>query len=114
MRCSGSLLVNRWSVHGRECAVHAKMCVHMLPLLFDCVRRAAVKAVLLLLPILGLTWLCGVLVPFSTAMAYIFITLSSLQVDAHARTHARSRQRTHVHASGQSRIKNSNLYMLSG
>ncbi|XP_056895299.1 adhesion G-protein coupled receptor D2 isoform X1 [Takifugu flavidus] len=41
--------------------------------------RAAVKAVLLLLPILGLTWLCGVLVPFSTVMAYIFITLSSLQ-----------------------------------
>lgn len=49
-------------------------------------RRAAVKAVLLLLPILGLTWLCGVLVPFSTVMAYIFITLSSLQVDTDANT----------------------------
>ncbi|KAM4629239.1 adhesion G protein-coupled receptor D2 [Polymixia lowei] len=41
--------------------------------------RAAVKAVLVLLPILGLTWLCGVLVPFSIAMAYIFILLNSLQ-----------------------------------
>lgn len=53
------------------------------------------KAVLLLLPILGLTWLCGVLVPFSTVMAYIFITLSSLQVDTDANTlpqmHTRSR-----------------------
>ncbi|KAM8874688.1 adhesion G protein-coupled receptor D2 isoform 3-T3 [Spinachia spinachia] len=41
--------------------------------------RAAVKAVLVLLPILGLTWLCGVLVPFSIVMAYIFILLNSLQ-----------------------------------
>ncbi|XP_019904391.2 adhesion G-protein coupled receptor D2 isoform X2 [Esox lucius] len=41
--------------------------------------RAAVKAVLVLLPVLGLTWLCGVLVPFSTAMAYVFILLNSLQ-----------------------------------
>ncbi|XP_030640183.1 adhesion G-protein coupled receptor D2 [Chanos chanos] len=41
--------------------------------------RAAVKAVLVLLPILGLTWLCGVLVPFSIAMAYVFILLNSLQ-----------------------------------
>ncbi|XP_077440718.1 adhesion G protein-coupled receptor D2 [Vanacampus margaritifer] len=41
--------------------------------------RAAVKAVLVLLPILGLTWLCGVLVPFSIVMAYIFIILNSLQ-----------------------------------
>uniref|UniRef100_A0A8D3BIE0 G-protein coupled receptors family 2 profile 2 domain-containing protein n=1 Tax=Scophthalmus maximus TaxID=52904 RepID=A0A8D3BIE0_SCOMX len=37
------------------------------------------KAVLVLLPILGLTWLCGVLVPFSIVMAYIFILLNSLQ-----------------------------------
>ncbi|XP_059923849.1 adhesion G-protein coupled receptor D2 isoform X1 [Gadus macrocephalus] len=41
--------------------------------------RAAVKAVLVLLPILGLTWLCGVLVPFSIAMAYVFVLLNSLQ-----------------------------------
>ncbi|XP_057696800.1 adhesion G-protein coupled receptor D2-like isoform X2 [Corythoichthys intestinalis] len=41
--------------------------------------RAAVKAVLVLLPILGLTWLCGVLVPFSIVLAYIFIILNSLQ-----------------------------------
>ncbi|TSW35253.1 Adhesion G-protein coupled receptor D2 [Bagarius yarrelli] len=41
--------------------------------------RAAVKAVLVLLPILGLTWLCGVLVPFSIIIAYIFILLNSLQ-----------------------------------
>lgn len=42
--------------------------------------RAAVKAVLVLLPILGLTWLCGVLVPFSMVIAYIFSLLNSLQV----------------------------------
>lgn len=41
--------------------------------------RAAVKAVLVLLPILGLTWLCGVLVPFSITIAYIFSLLNSLQ-----------------------------------
>ncbi|KAF7703631.1 adhesion G-protein coupled receptor D2 isoform X2 [Silurus meridionalis] len=41
--------------------------------------RAAVKAVLVLLPILGLTWLCGLLVPFSIIMAYLFILLNSLQ-----------------------------------
>ncbi|XP_018609472.2 adhesion G-protein coupled receptor D2 isoform X1 [Scleropages formosus] len=41
--------------------------------------RAAVKAVLVLLPILGLTWLFGVLVPFSVVMAYIFVLLNSLQ-----------------------------------
>lgn len=41
--------------------------------------RAAVKAVLVLLPILGLTWLFGILVPFSVVMAYIFILLNSLQ-----------------------------------
>ncbi|XP_076007349.1 adhesion G protein-coupled receptor D2 [Genypterus blacodes] len=41
--------------------------------------RAAVKAVLVLLPILGLTWLCGVLVPFSIVMAYIFVLLNALQ-----------------------------------
>ncbi|XDV22289.1 hypothetical protein PO909_027213 [Leuciscus waleckii] len=42
--------------------------------------RAAVKSVLVLLPILGLTWLCGVLVPFSVVIAYIFTLLNSLQV----------------------------------
>ncbi|XP_066548804.1 adhesion G-protein coupled receptor D2 [Amia ocellicauda] len=42
--------------------------------------RTVVKPVLVLLPILGLTWLCGVLVSSSTAMAYIFVLLNSLQV----------------------------------
>ncbi|XP_056613780.1 adhesion G-protein coupled receptor D2 [Triplophysa dalaica] len=41
--------------------------------------KAAVKAVLVLLPILGLTWVCGVLVPFSVAIAYVFSLLNSLQ-----------------------------------
>ncbi|KAK7137120.1 hypothetical protein R3I93_017248 [Phoxinus phoxinus] len=41
--------------------------------------RAAVKSVLVLLPILGLTWLCGVLVPFSVVIAYVFSLLNSLQ-----------------------------------
>ncbi|MFT7809048.1 adhesion G-protein coupled receptor D2-like [Arapaima gigas] len=41
--------------------------------------RAAMKAVLVLLPILGLTWLFGLLVPFSVMMAYIFVLLNSLQ-----------------------------------
>uniref|UniRef100_A0A671N4F5 G-protein coupled receptors family 2 profile 2 domain-containing protein n=1 Tax=Sinocyclocheilus anshuiensis TaxID=1608454 RepID=A0A671N4F5_9TELE len=43
------------------------------------IYEAAVKAVLVLLPILGLTWLCGVLVPFSVVIAYIFSLLNSLQ-----------------------------------
>uniref|UniRef100_A0A3Q1IL17 G-protein coupled receptors family 2 profile 2 domain-containing protein n=1 Tax=Anabas testudineus TaxID=64144 RepID=A0A3Q1IL17_ANATE len=47
---------------------------------------AAVKAVLVLLPILGLTWLVGVLVPFSIVMAYVFILLNSLQVQTHTHT----------------------------
>ncbi|XP_043555680.1 adhesion G-protein coupled receptor D2-like isoform X2 [Chiloscyllium plagiosum] len=42
--------------------------------------RTAVKAVLVLLPILGLTWLSGVLVPLSVVMAYIFVILNSLQI----------------------------------
>nr|XP_023660394.1 adhesion G-protein coupled receptor D2-like isoform X2 [Paramormyrops kingsleyae] len=41
--------------------------------------RAAVKAVMVLLPILGLTWLSGVLVPFSIVMAFLFVILNSLQ-----------------------------------
>ncbi|XP_048833283.1 adhesion G-protein coupled receptor D2 isoform X2 [Brienomyrus brachyistius] len=41
--------------------------------------RAAVKAVMVLLPILGLTWFCGVLVPFSIVMAFLFVILNSLQ-----------------------------------
>uniref|UniRef100_A0A673ZDV9 G-protein coupled receptors family 2 profile 2 domain-containing protein n=1 Tax=Salmo trutta TaxID=8032 RepID=A0A673ZDV9_SALTR len=44
------------------------------------IHNLYMKAVLVLLPILGLTWLCGVLVPFSIVMAYIFIFLNSLQV----------------------------------
>nr|XP_032815075.1 adhesion G-protein coupled receptor D2 [Petromyzon marinus] len=41
--------------------------------------RAAIKAVIVLLPILGLTWLCGVLVHLAPALAYLFIALNSLQ-----------------------------------
>uniref|UniRef100_A0A671Z4Q4 Adhesion G-protein coupled receptor D2-like n=1 Tax=Sparus aurata TaxID=8175 RepID=A0A671Z4Q4_SPAAU len=59
------------------------MCAILLPvhdpISENHVKVAAVKAVLVLLPILGLTWLCGVLVPFSIVMAYIFILLNSLQ-----------------------------------
>lgn len=78
-------------VHVFKCS----MCLHMRVLMcvfkyvFVCVRacsRAAAKAVLVLLPILGLTWLCGVLVPFSIAMAYIFILLNSLQVHTNIHT----------------------------
>nr|XP_029489269.1 adhesion G-protein coupled receptor D2-like [Oncorhynchus nerka] len=42
--------------------------------------RTAVKALLVLLPILGLNWLCVILVPFSLGMAYVFILLNSLRV----------------------------------
>uniref|UniRef100_UPI00358FB954 adhesion G-protein coupled receptor D2 n=1 Tax=Myxine glutinosa TaxID=7769 RepID=UPI00358FB954 len=41
--------------------------------------RSAVKAMVVLLPILGLTWLCGVTVHLNPALAYIFVTLNSLQ-----------------------------------
>lgn len=38
------------------------------------------RPVLILLPVLGLTWLCGVLVHLSAVVAYIFITLNAFQV----------------------------------
>uniref|UniRef100_A0A3Q3QUP4 G-protein coupled receptors family 2 profile 2 domain-containing protein n=1 Tax=Monopterus albus TaxID=43700 RepID=A0A3Q3QUP4_MONAL len=60
------------------------MCIYLyfcaVVCIFVCEHRAAVKTVLVLVPILGLTWLCGVLVPFSIVLAYIFILLNSLQV----------------------------------
>ncbi|NXL56512.1 AGRD2 protein, partial [Chordeiles acutipennis] len=40
---------------------------------------ATAKPVLVLLPVLGLTWLCGVLVHLSIIWAYVFIVLNSLQ-----------------------------------
>ncbi|NWZ36147.1 AGRD2 protein, partial [Brachypodius atriceps] len=40
---------------------------------------ATVKPVLVLLPVLGLTWVCGVLVHLSIVWAYVFIVLNSLQ-----------------------------------
>uniref|UniRef100_A0A8C9NMY4 Adhesion G protein-coupled receptor D2 n=1 Tax=Serinus canaria TaxID=9135 RepID=A0A8C9NMY4_SERCA len=43
---------------------------------------ATAKPVLVLLPVLGLTWLCGLLVHLSIVWAYVFIVLNSLQVSA--------------------------------
>ncbi|XP_041090289.1 adhesion G-protein coupled receptor D2-like [Polyodon spathula] len=40
---------------------------------------ATIKPVLVLLPLLGLTWLCGVLVHFSVVLAYIFIAMNAFQ-----------------------------------
>ncbi|NXP24118.1 AGRD2 protein, partial [Scytalopus superciliaris] len=40
---------------------------------------ATAKPVLVLLPVLGLTWVCGVLVHLSIIWAYVFIMLNSLQ-----------------------------------
>ncbi|XP_068590357.1 adhesion G-protein coupled receptor D2 isoform X2 [Cebidichthys violaceus] len=40
---------------------------------------AVTRPVLILLPVLGLTWLCGVLVHLSIVVAYIFIVLNALQ-----------------------------------
>ncbi|XP_077081071.1 adhesion G protein-coupled receptor D2 isoform X2 [Siphateles boraxobius] len=40
---------------------------------------AATRPVLILLPVLGLTWLCGVLVHLSDVVAYLFITLNAFQ-----------------------------------
>ncbi|XP_075295299.1 adhesion G protein-coupled receptor D2 isoform X1 [Opisthocomus hoazin] len=40
---------------------------------------ATAKPVLVLLPVLGLTWVCGVLVHLSIVWAYVFIALNSLQ-----------------------------------
>lgn len=47
---------------------------------FVFVCRAVTRPVLILLPVLGLTWLCGVLVHLSVVVAYIFITLNAFQV----------------------------------
>ncbi|TWW61252.1 Adhesion G-protein coupled receptor D2 [Takifugu flavidus] len=44
-----------------------------------CCFRAVTRPVLILLPVLGLTWLCGVLVHLSVVVAYIFITLNAFQ-----------------------------------
>ncbi|XP_074871729.1 adhesion G protein-coupled receptor D2 isoform X2 [Carettochelys insculpta] len=41
---------------------------------------ATAKPILVLLPVLGLTWVCGVLVHLSIIWAHIFIVLNSLQV----------------------------------
>ncbi|XP_059192511.1 adhesion G-protein coupled receptor D2 [Centropristis striata] len=40
---------------------------------------AVTRPVLILLPVLGLTWLCGVLVHLSVVLAYVFIALNALQ-----------------------------------
>ncbi|NXK83746.1 AGRD2 protein, partial [Amazona guildingii] len=40
---------------------------------------ATAKPILVLLPVLGLTWVCGVLVHLSVIWAYVFIVLNSLQ-----------------------------------
>uniref|UniRef100_A0A8V1AAS4 Adhesion G protein-coupled receptor D2 n=1 Tax=Gallus gallus TaxID=9031 RepID=A0A8V1AAS4_CHICK len=40
---------------------------------------ATAKPILVLLPVLGLTWVCGILVHLSIIWAYIFIMLNSLQ-----------------------------------
>ncbi|NXP66108.1 AGRD2 protein, partial [Chloropsis cyanopogon] len=40
---------------------------------------ATAKPVLVLLPVLGLTWVCGLLVHLSIVWAYVFIVLNSLQ-----------------------------------
>ncbi|XP_030622035.1 LOW QUALITY PROTEIN: adhesion G-protein coupled receptor D2 [Chanos chanos] len=40
---------------------------------------AATRPVLILLPVLGLTWLCGVLVHLSVVLAYLFISLNAFQ-----------------------------------
>ncbi|XP_015734911.1 adhesion G-protein coupled receptor D2 isoform X1 [Coturnix japonica] len=40
---------------------------------------ATAKPILVLLPVLGLTWVCGILVHLSIVWAYVFIMLNSLQ-----------------------------------
>ncbi|KAM4607388.1 adhesion G protein-coupled receptor D2 [Polymixia lowei] len=40
---------------------------------------AVTRPVLILLPVLGLTWLCGVLVHLSAVIAYVFIVLNAFQ-----------------------------------
>lgn len=49
-----------------------------------CVCRAVTRPVLILLPVLGLTWLCGVLVHLSVVVAYVFIALNAFQVNEDA------------------------------
>lgn len=46
-----------------------------------CACRAVTRPVLILLPVLGLTWLCGVLVHLSVVVAYVFIALNAFQVN---------------------------------
>uniref|UniRef100_A0A8C4XZW1 Adhesion G protein-coupled receptor D2 n=1 Tax=Gopherus evgoodei TaxID=1825980 RepID=A0A8C4XZW1_9SAUR len=44
---------------------------------------ATAKPILVLLPVLGLTWVCGILVHLSIIWAHVFIVLNSLQVSPH-------------------------------
>ncbi|XP_043576091.1 adhesion G-protein coupled receptor D2 isoform X1 [Chiloscyllium plagiosum] len=44
-----------------------------------CQIWTAIKPVVILLPVLGLTWFCGVLVHFNIVLAYIFVALNSFQ-----------------------------------
>ena len=55
--------------------------IHSSLLCFVYVCRAVTRPVLILLPVLGLTWLCGVLVHLSVVVAYIFIALNAFQVN---------------------------------
>lgn len=58
--------------------------------------RAVTRPVLILLPVLGLTWLCGVLVHLSAVVAYIFITLNAFQVKTyHVLSFCRCRRGPH-------------------
>ena len=45
-----------------------------------CGDRAGVRAMVMLLPLLGTTWLLSLLVPLSPVFSYLFILCNSLQV----------------------------------
>jgi len=72
-----------FQMHGRDCPPQNPVGTPPGPLAspaqpLSC--RATVKPVLVLLPVLGLTWLVGVLVHLSPAWAYAAVGLNSLQV----------------------------------
>ena len=55
-----------------------RMSLDLIIVLFTC--RLGIRACMILVPLLGATWLFGFLSPFHIAFTYIFVILNSTQV----------------------------------
>ena len=60
----------------RSCDLAQKMFTSTSPLVF----RAGLRSSIMLLPILGITWVVGFVQHLSIALTYVFVIMNSLQV----------------------------------